>query len=120
MPWSNQSGGGGPWGSGGGGNNGNGNGRGPWGGGPSGGSQPPDLEDWLRRSKDGLKNFQGGGGLTPSDVLPAALTQQQIDGLTRIVEPADILPLTPLQTGLLFHRRTGGDGPCCGGARSSS
>ncbi|MGW0991688.1 condensation domain-containing protein, partial [Streptomyces sp. NPDC002486] len=53
----------------------------------------------------------GGGGLTPSDVLPAALTQQQIDGLARIVEPADILPLTPLQTGLLFHRRTGGDGP---------
>ncbi|MBZ4324441.1 condensation domain-containing protein, partial [Streptomyces huiliensis] len=53
----------------------------------------------------------GGGGLTPSDVLPAALTQRQIDRLARITEPADILPLTPLQTGLLFHRRTGGDGP---------
>ncbi|MDQ0395230.1 FtsH protease activity modulator HflK [Labrys monachus] len=69
MPWSNQSGGGGPWGSGGGGGNGNGNGRGPWGGGPSGGSQPPDLEDWLRRSKDGLRNFQGGGGFTPRNIL---------------------------------------------------
>ncbi|NDZ85715.1 amino acid adenylation domain-containing protein, partial [Streptomyces sp. SID10115] len=53
----------------------------------------------------------GGGGLTPSDVLPAAVTQQQLDRLAQIVEPADILPLTPLQTGLLFHRRSDGAEP---------
>jgi membrane protease subunit HflK len=73
MPWSNQSGGGGPWGSGGGGSNGNGGGRGPWGGGPSNNNQPPDLEDWLRRSRDGLKNFQGGGGFTPRNILLGAV-----------------------------------------------
>lgn len=74
MPWSNQSGGGGPWGSGGGNSGGGGRpgGGGPWGGGPSGGSQPPDLEDWLRRSKDGLKNLQGGGGFTPRNIAIGA------------------------------------------------
>ncbi|MEZ5841135.1 MAG: FtsH protease activity modulator HflK [Hyphomicrobiales bacterium] len=68
MPWSNQSGGGGwkgggggPWGGGG------GNGGGPWGSGPQGGgnngggSQPPDLEDLLRRSQDRLKTMLPGG-----------------------------------------------------------
>nr|UUG66814.1 Lyd4 [Streptomyces sp.] len=49
---------------------------------------------------------QGGGGLTPSDVLPAAVTREQMSRLEQIVEPADLLPLTPLQTGLLFHRRS--------------
>ncbi|WP_153768276.1 FtsH protease activity modulator HflK [Labrenzia sp. CE80] len=69
MPWSNQSGGGGPWkgggnnggpwGSGGGGNNG-----GPWGGGPNrgGGNQPPDLEELLKRTQDRMKNVLPGGG----------------------------------------------------------
>ncbi|CAM5764799.1 protease modulator HflK [Labrys miyagiensis] len=70
MPWSNQSGGGGPWGSGGGnGSGGRPGGGGPWGGGPAGGGgPPPDLEDWLRRSKDGLRNLQGGGGFTPRNI----------------------------------------------------
>ncbi|WP_442928975.1 condensation domain-containing protein [Mycobacterium sp. MS1601] len=45
----------------------------------------------------------GGGGLTPSDILPAKLTQRQIDELCKVDEVADILPLTPLQQGLLFH-----------------
>ena len=45
----------------------------------------------------------GGGGLTPSDIAPARLSQQQIDELQRQYEIADILPLTPLQQGLLFH-----------------
>jgi len=60
MPWSNQSGGGGPWG---GGNNGGG---GPWGqrprgpGGPQG--TPPDLEDIIRRGQDRLKQALPGGG----------------------------------------------------------
>ncbi len=55
MPWSNQTGGGGgPWGSG---------SRGPWGSGPQpsgGGSRPPDLEEFLRRSQDRLRNFMPG------------------------------------------------------------
>lgn len=63
MPWSNQSGGGGPWGGGG------GNGGGPWGQGPRGpggpggpGGTPPDLEDIIRRGQDRLKNALPGGG----------------------------------------------------------
>ena len=55
-----------PWGGGGGG--GNGGGRGPWGGGPSG-SQPPDLEELLRRSQDRLKNvLPGGEGIGPRGI----------------------------------------------------
>ncbi|OBG78175.1 MULTISPECIES: non-ribosomal peptide synthetase [unclassified Mycobacterium] len=45
----------------------------------------------------------GGGGLTPSDIAPARLNQQQIDALAAEHQIADILPLTPLQQGLLFH-----------------
>ncbi len=55
----------------------------------------------------------GGGGLTPSDLLPAKLTQPQIDELTEQYSVADVLPLTPIQQGLLFHstfaRGTGED-----------
>lgn len=59
MPWSNQSGGGGPWGN----RGGSGGGKSPWGsGGPQGGGSPPDLEDILRRSQDRLKDFLPGGG----------------------------------------------------------
>jgi glycopeptidolipid biosynthesis protein len=47
----------------------------------------------------------GGGGLTPSDLAPARLSQQQIDELQRQQQFADVLPLTPLQQGLLFHAR---------------
>jgi amino acid adenylation domain-containing protein/non-ribosomal peptide synthase protein (TIGR01720 family) len=46
---------------------------------------------------------RGGGGLTPSDVAPAQLTQEQIDELQQQQQIADVLPLTPLQQGLLFH-----------------
>ncbi|WP_231964968.1 condensation domain-containing protein, partial [Mycobacterium sp. E3339] len=48
----------------------------------------------------------GGGGLTPSDIAPARLAQDQIDQLQQQYELADVLPLTPLQEGLLFHART--------------
>ena len=48
----------------------------------------------------------GGGGLTPSDIAPARLSQQQIDELQQRYEIADVLPLTPLQQGLLFHAST--------------
>lgn len=67
MPWSNQSGGGGPWK--GGGNNGGpwggggGNGGGPWGGGPNrGGGNTPDLEELLKRTQDRVKTVLPGGG----------------------------------------------------------
>ncbi|HTQ19128.1 non-ribosomal peptide synthetase, partial [Mycobacterium sp.] len=48
----------------------------------------------------------GGGGLTPSDIEPARLSQQEIDELQRQYRIADVLPLTPLQEGLLFHAST--------------
>ncbi|MEB3984441.1 condensation domain-containing protein, partial [Mycobacterium sp. 663a-19] len=48
----------------------------------------------------------GGGGLTPSDIVPARLSQQQLDELDRDYGLADVLPLTPLQQGLLFHAGT--------------
>jgi membrane protease subunit HflK len=50
MPWSNQSGGGGPW---------KPNNPGPWGQGPSG--SPPDLEALLRGGQEKLKEFLSGG-----------------------------------------------------------
>ena len=48
----------------------------------------------------------GGGGLTPSDIAPARLSQRQLDELCRQDRIADVLPLTPLQQGLLFHAST--------------
>ena len=51
----------------------------------------------------------GGGGLSPSDIAPARLTQQQIEELGRQHRIADVLPLTPLQQGLLFHAGTAQD-----------
>ncbi|MUM20033.1 amino acid adenylation domain-containing protein [Mycobacterium sp. CBMA271] len=45
----------------------------------------------------------GGGGLTPSDLAPAQLSQQQIDELHEEHDIVDVLPLTPIQQGLLFH-----------------
>lgn len=60
MPWSNQSGSGGPWGQ----RGGSGGGKSPWGSGGSGGNgTPPDLEDILRRSQDRLKDFIPGGSM---------------------------------------------------------
>ncbi|KPN56125.1 non-ribosomal peptide synthetase, partial [Mycobacterium intracellulare subsp. chimaera] len=48
----------------------------------------------------------GGGGLTPSDIAPARLTQRDLDELQGQYRVADVLPLTPLQQGLLFHTGT--------------
>ena len=45
----------------------------------------------------------GGGGLTPSDLAPARLSQQQLNELEQQYHLADVLPLTPVQQGLLFH-----------------
>lgn len=59
MPWSNQNGGGGPWGGGGGGGD-----KGPWGSGPNrpgGNGNPPELDEFIRRGQDKLKNVLPGG-----------------------------------------------------------
>lgn len=67
MPWNNQ---GGPWQSGGG-------NRGPWGQGPrgpgGGGSQPPDLEELLRRGQDRLRDLMPKGSLGGKSVLVVLL-----------------------------------------------
>lgn len=52
----------------------------------------------------------GGGGLTPSDLGPVRLNQHQIDELEQHYRIADVLPLTPLQQGLLFHASTAQSG----------
>ncbi|MGA5462666.1 non-ribosomal peptide synthase/polyketide synthase [Mycobacterium sp. NPDC050041] len=49
----------------------------------------------------------GGGGLTPSDIAPARLSQHNIDALAAQYQIADVLPLTPMQQGLLFHVESG-------------
>lgn len=43
------------------------------------------------------------GGLTPSDFPLASLTQRDVDLLAQRYRIADVLPLTPLQQGLLYH-----------------
>ena len=63
MPWSSQNGGGG-WKS---------SGGGPWGQGPAGGGQPPDLEEILKRSQDRLKQAMPGGGISGSLLFFLAL-----------------------------------------------
>ena len=84
MPWSNQ--GGGPWGSGGG-------GKGPWGSGqqPSG-PTPPDLEEFLRRSQDKLRNVLPGGNLGGKGLALIALAAVAIWGLSGFfrVEPDEL------------------------------
>ncbi len=57
MPWSNQGGSGGPWGS------GSGGGGGPWGQRPGGGGAPtpPNIEEMIRRGQDRIKNLLPGG-----------------------------------------------------------
>jgi modulator of FtsH protease HflK len=81
MPWSNQS--GGPWGSG---------SRGPWGSGPqSQGPRPPDLEEFLRRSQDKLRNLLPGnlGGRSIALIAVAALVLWGFSGFFR-VEPDEL------------------------------
>jgi modulator of FtsH protease HflK len=82
MPWSNQSGGG-PWGSG---------SRGPWGSGPqSQGPRPPDLEEFLRRSQDKLRNLLPGnlGGRGIALIALAAVVLWGFSGFFR-VEPDEL------------------------------
>ena len=65
MPWNDNAGGGGPWGSGGGNKNNNKN---PWGQGPNGGGrgpnnnqEPPDLDDLIAQLDERLRAWFGGG-----------------------------------------------------------
>src|SRR6516225_3532114 len=86
MPWSNQ--GGGPWGTGGG-----GGGKGPWGSGPQqSGPSPPDLEEFLRRSQDRLRNVLPGGNLGGKGLALIALAAVAIWGLSGFfrVEPDEL------------------------------
>ncbi len=83
MPWNNQS--GGPWGSG---------SRGPWGSGPQqpgGGSRPPDLEEFLRRSQDRLRGFLPGnlGGRGIALIALIAVVLWGFSGFFR-VEPDEL------------------------------
>lgn len=72
MPWSNQSGGGGWQGGGNGGN------RGPWGqggqgGGGGGGSNPPDLEEIIKRGQDKLRGMMPGGSMGGAGIALVSL-----------------------------------------------
>ena len=85
MPWNNQSGGGGPWGSG---------SRGPWGSGPQqpgGGSRPPDLEEFLQRSQDRLRGLMPGnlGSRGIALIALAAVVLWGFSGFFR-VEPDEL------------------------------
>src|SRR5215210_8916321 len=104
MPWSNQSGGGGPWGQGGG-----SGGGGPWGSGPKGGGGggPPDLEEILRRGQDRLKNIIPGGaafgGKTAAVVVLAAIVLWLATGFYT-VRPNEV------GINMIFGRYTGSTG----------
>jgi len=84
MPWSNQSGGGGPWGSG---------SKGPWGSGPQqpGGPRPPDLEEVLRRIQDRVRGMMPGnlGGRGVALIALAAIVLWGFSGFFR-VEPDEL------------------------------
>ncbi|MBV8565571.1 MAG: FtsH protease activity modulator HflK [Methylobacteriaceae bacterium] len=71
MPWSNQSGGprkpGNP---------------GPWGQGPGGGGTPPDLEEFLRRGQDRLRQIIPGGSFTSRGLIALILIGLVIWGLS--------------------------------------
>jgi modulator of FtsH protease HflK len=86
MPWSNQ--GGGPWGTGGG-----GGGKGAWGSGhQQSGPTPPDLEEFLRRSQDKLRNVLPGGNLGGKGLALIALAAIAVWGLSGFfrVEPDEL------------------------------
>ncbi|BBY22722.1 hypothetical protein MSTO_29270 [Mycobacterium stomatepiae] len=59
----------------------------------------------------------GGGGLTPSDIAPVVLSQQQIDELVSVGVVADVLPLTPLQQGCFSRQYRPGGSQRGGGSR---
>lgn len=93
MPWNDNKGGGGPWGSGGGG------GGGPWGRGPSNGGgrgqgpniRPPDLDEVFRRGREWLKQMfpnQSPGGIVFAGVGGLLLVLWLFTGVY-VVQPAE-------------------------------
>jgi membrane protease subunit HflK len=105
MPWTNQGGGGGPWGSGG--------GKGPWGSGPqSSGPTPPDLEEILRRGQDKLRRVLPGGNLGGKGFALLALAAVALWGFSGFfrVEPDELgvvlrfgKEVREVQPGLNYH-----------------
>ena len=72
------------------------------------------AESWLRTLAALVRHaaLPGAGGRTPSDVALVGLTQGEIERLERHYgEIEDILPLSPLQEGLLFHALYDARGP---------
>ncbi|KAA8889619.1 amino acid adenylation domain-containing protein [Nocardia colli] len=71
-------------------------------------AETEDLADLWRRALTGFVRHaetSGAGGLTPSDVLFDAVDQGAIEALeTRYPGLVDVWPLTPMQSGLLFHQ----------------
>ncbi|MCX4830316.1 non-ribosomal peptide synthase/polyketide synthase [Streptomyces sp. NBC_01016] len=65
-----------------------------------------DLWDGALRALVAHGGQPGAGGRTPSDLL-VALTQQEIRELETDPDVAELLPLAPLQEGLLFHHQYG-------------
>ncbi|MEV0177421.1 amino acid adenylation domain-containing protein, partial [Streptomyces sp. NPDC050803] len=65
------------------------------------------AEEWFEalRGLAALVERPDAGGLTPSDIAPAQLGQSEIEELERRFAGRldDVLPLSPLQEGLLFH-----------------
>lgn len=110
MPWSNQSGGGGPWGN---------KPGGPWGQGPQkpsggggGGPQPPDIDEVLRRAQEKLRGvFPGGGGGAKGIVLLAivGVVAWALSGFYRVEPDEEGIVLTfgkytsTTQSGLNYH-----------------
>jgi membrane protease subunit HflK len=107
MPWTNQGGGGGgggPWGSG---------GKGPWGSGSQPpGSQPPDLEEILRRGQDKLRRVLPGGNLGGKGFALLALAALALWGFSGFfrVEPDELgvvlrfgKDVREVQPGLNYH-----------------
>src|SRR5207247_6918352 len=63
-------------------------------------------ERWFRTLEALVRHAAapGAGGRSPSDLPLVALSQAEIEGLeSRYPQIEDILPLSPLQEGLLFH-----------------
>ena len=104
MPWTNQGGGGGPWGSG---------GKGPWGSGPQqGGPTPPDLEEMLRRGQDRLRRVLPGGNLGGKGFALLAVAAVALWGFSGFfrVEPDELgvvmrfgKEVREVQPGLNYH-----------------
>ncbi|QNE17032.1 amino acid adenylation domain-containing protein [Kribbella qitaiheensis] len=68
------------------------------------------AELWVAALQGLAKNVQNGGrGITPSDVSLVAVTQRELNTWQdRYGDIADVWPLTPLQSGLLFHSMLAG------------